>query len=211
MRGGVPLRRARANYAVYVGNGPEVEVEEEDGELEIEGIETEGFTSDDDDKKVWGGRIGLIPIPKLEIGFSGATGKAGLFSPDGLIDGEPDRDYNVLGADLAWQFQNLDLRGEYVQQEIGSDSASAAPDEVTFESWYAQAAYKLLPTKFEGVIRYGDFDSPHADQDLKQLAVGINYLFASNVIAKFAYEFNDGESGAETDEDSLLLQMAYGF
>ena len=80
LRGGFPLGEMRANYAVYVGNGPTlaaaVEGQGGDYELAIEEVETEARTSDPDGKKSFGGRLGLLPFPGLEIGISAAKSKA---------------------------------------------------------------------------------------------------------------------------------------
>lgn len=215
LRGGFPLGNMKANYAVYVANGPELEAVTEGGEVELEGIMAEGPTRDADGKKVWGGRFGLLPFSDLELGLSLASGKIAVTRLDGAdpANSQPARDYDVLGADLNWHWGTLDVRSEYIRSRVGADnSASAtATGSATWRSWYAQAAYKFAPSKFEGVIRYTDFDSPHASEDQKQWALGLNYLFASNVVAKIGYEFNDGQSGAASDDDSLLLQMAYGF
>ena len=235
LRGGIPLGRGMfANYAVYVGNGPEILAEAEgaagetDFEFELDGVEAEGMNSDEDGEKVFGGRLGLLPFPGLEIGISGATGKATVTElehvdiesgflggteedAEAQLAGEPDRDYDVFGFDLAWQWRGLDLRGEYVKTEIGDEAGSVAADGAEWESWYTQAAYKFAPTKLEGVLRYTDFDAPHASAEQEQWMLGVNYLFASNVIAKFAYEFNDGQTGAVTDDDAFRAQLAYGF
>ncbi len=202
-RGGFPVGNPMfANYAVYVGNGPILEIE--DGE--IEAIEAEGRTSNDDDRFVLGGRFGLLPLPMLEIGLSGATGKvAGEDEPSAR------RDYTVLGADVAWIRNNFRMRGEYTKQKVGSESSSEAPDSTDWEAWYAQVAYRLRPTKWEGVVRYTDYDSPHRSDDQKQWALGINYLFAPNAMVKFAYNFNDGQDGSDADENSFQAQFAYGF
>lgn len=214
LRGGFPLGSVRSNYALYVSNGPELDAATEDGNVELEGIMAEGRTSDVDGDKVVGGRFGLLPIPELEVGLSFATSKAAITSLDSAsISDEPSRDYDVYGGDFAWQQRNLSLRGEYVQTKIGADSSggTTASDGAKWKTWYTQASYKFLPTKFEGVVRYTDFNSPHAAEDQKQSALGVNYLFASNVMAKFAYEFNDGEAGAPADNNSFLAQIAYGF
>lgn len=214
LRGGFPLGGVRSNYALYVSNGPELEAETDGTDVELEGIMAEGRTADADGDKVFGGRFGLLPIPELEVGLSFATGKAAVTSLDATgISGEPSRDYDVVGGDFAWQWRNLNLRGEYVQTEVGDDSSGSttASDGAKWETWYTQASYKFLPTKFEGVMRYTDFDSPHAAQDQKQWALGVNYLFASNVIGKLAYEFNDGQADAPADNNSFLAQIAYGF
>lgn len=70
VRGAVPFGAMRATYDVWVGNGPRLNGAGD----EIEMIETEGATSNADGKKVWGGRIGLFPLPKLELALSAARG-----------------------------------------------------------------------------------------------------------------------------------------
>lgn len=212
LRGGFPLGAMRANYAAFVANGPELEAVTEDGEVELEAIGTEGFANDADGNKVIGGRFGLLPMPGLEIAISLASGEVAVTTLDGsAINGNPSRDYDVIGADFNWQWGNVDLRGEYVKQKVGASSSGLAAERAEWKSWYTQAAYKFLPTKWEGVVRYSDFDSPHPSEDQEQWAIGANYLFAANVIAKIAYESNESQPGAAADEDRILLQMAYGF
>ena len=210
------------NYSLFVGNGPELELEghhddegaeeghdegaeeEEEEESEIEGIETEGFGRDIDDNKVFGGRIGFLPIPNMEIGFSGATG-------DVALENDVDRDYEVLGADFFGRWKNLDVRAEWIQHKVGANESSIAPEGQEWEAWYVQGSYKLLPTKIELVARYSDFDSTHASQARNQWAFGINYLFANQAMVKLAYEINDAFTGLPADENRLMLQLAYGF
>jgi hypothetical protein len=201
LRGGLPFGNNQfMNYAAYVGNGPLLEVD--DGE--IEAVETEGKVSNPEDNFTFGGRLGFLPLPGLEVGLSGIC-------CDAALEGEADRDYNVIGVDASWQWQALNLRGEYVRTKVGALAASIAPDAQEWEAYYVQAAYKILPTKFEAVARYSDYDSTHNSQDQRQWALGLNYLFAPQALAKLAYEFNDGQTGARTDDDSLLLQLSYGF
>ena len=215
LRGGFPLGAARANYAVYLSNGPELEAVEEDEEMELEGVMADGNARDLDGDKALGARFGLLPLPGLEVGVSAATGKAAVTSLDGenLSSADPSRDYDVLGADLTGHWHGFDVRAEYVQTEIGDDrsAATTASEGARWKTWYTQIAYQFPPTKLEGVLRYGEFDSPHLSEDQKQWALGVNYLFAPQVIAKLAYHFNDGRSGERSDEDSLQIQMSYGF
>ena len=245
VRGGFQMGSMFANYAAYVGNGPELNATFEDEEFELEGIVAEGFGKDNDGEKVFGGRIGFLPLPGLEIGISAATGKAtvtaielahhGEEEPDEHGDEEPDehdedeeggdepgfafdlsnepaRDYDVYGFDFAWGLSNFRLRGEYVKTKVGADDVgiTASPG-ASWKSWYTQAAYMIPRTKWEPVLRYTDFDSPHSSQDQKQWAVGLNYLFSASVIGKFTYEFNDGEEHSEADVNRWMLQLAYGF
>tara|TARA_R110002073_G_scaffold336235_1_gene531142 strand:+ start:4353 stop:5573 length:1221 start_codon:yes stop_codon:yes gene_type:complete len=203
LRGGFPVSETiNANYALYVSNGPILELNGAGDE--IEAVEYNASTNDADDNKTFGGRVALTPLPNTEIGFSGAFG-------DIAIPGESDRDYDVIGADFFTRWKGFDLRGEYVRQQVAALVTSAAPDSQEWEALYTQLSYKFLPTKFEAVVRYGDYNSNHADQAQEQWALGLNYLFAPNAIAKMSYEFNDGLAGTTTDQDQLLIQLTYGF
>jgi len=206
LRGGFNVMQSgRANYAVYVGNGPLIELDA--GEGEVEAVEAEGLASNADGELVWGGRLGILPVPGLEFGISGAWGDVGPEGEESLL-----RDYRAFGVDAAYQIGSAwDFRGEYIRQRVGSQAASVAPDAATFKAWYVQGSYKFLPSKWEVVARYGDYESPHASQNQEQWAIGANYLFASNAIAKFGYESNDGLKGAATDDDRFLIQLTYGF
>lgn len=224
LRGGFPMGGMRANYAVYVSNGPELNAEAEDDgaggfEYALDGVAAEGFGVDQDGEKTWGGRIGLLPIPSVEIGFSIATGMATVTNieadsepPAGLITGEMARDYDVIGADFVWYTGNMSLRGEYVKTEVGEAATGITASEAAdWTTWYTQVAYRLPDTKWEGVLRYSDYDSPHASVDQKQTAIGVNYLVSNNFIAKLTHELNDGLDGADSDLDRTMLQLAYGF
>jgi len=233
VRGGFPLGSMRANYAVYASNGPEINSEAEDDGAggvegyELDGVAAEGFGADRDGEKTYGGRFALLPIPSVEIGLSVATGKAtvtnvegdedALTSPPlGPIAGETPRDYDVMGADFVWFTGNMSLRGEYVKTEIGKSATDVtASDGAEWTTWYTQAAYRLPDTKWEGVLRYTDYDSPHDSVDQQQTALGINYLVANNFIVKLTHEFNDGKTvdgeKSAADADLTVLQLAYGF
>lgn len=208
LRGGWPMGAARGNYAVYVGNGPELEAMGG----EIEEIMTEGFTRNQDGKKVVGARVGILPIPRLEIGVSAASGEATVTMNGGAaLTGDPVRDYDALGADFTYSTGGLKFLAEYIRQEIGDASGSVAPTGGDWKTWYTQASYLFPQTKWEGVLRYADFDSLHASQDQKQTAVGVNYWFAPQAAAKLTFESNDGQTGTAADANRILAQIAYGF
>jgi len=227
VRGGFPLGGMRATYAIYSSNGPELKSETENElEFELDGVDAEGFGADRDGEKTFGGRFAILPVSSLEIGFSIATGKASVtllegnavdspaagLEPGAVFSAEEARDYDVTGADFVWFNGNMSFRGEYVKTEVGEASAGiTAGEAATWESFYTQFAYRLPATKWEGVIRYSDFDSPHNNLDVTQTMLGINYLVSNNFIAKLGYEMNDGTNGASSDDDRTLLQLAYGF
>jgi hypothetical protein len=210
LRGGFALAKDRLwTYAVFVGNGPELTAEA--GRLSV--VEARGFARDADRSKVLGGRVSLIPLTGLEIGVSGAQGKAAVTRSDEQdITNDPKRTYQALGADVGWKWgKSWDFRGEYVRQKLGSAAASLAPEAATWKAWYLQAAYLWPDTPLELVARYGQFRSPDAAMEQDQAALGINYRLTASAIAKFGYEFNDGAAGEDTDGNRWLLQLAYGF
>ena len=207
VRGGFPLSLGQGmyvNYAAYVGNGPKLELTESGDE--IDAIAAEGFTSDEDGNKIFGGHIGLLPVPNVEIGLSAAGGDVALVLPN-----EPDRSYRIYGADFATHWHNFSFRAEWIRQSMGGEAASAVPDKFVLDAWYTQLAYRILSTDFEAILRYGEFDSPHPDQAQDQLALGLDYWFNSHTVAKLAYEFNDGATGEAVNDDRLILQLGYGF
>ena len=220
LRGGIPLSGSmRANYALFTANGPTLLVDDDPGqEVEIE-METEAAASNGDGNMVYGGRVGFLPVPALELGLSGALGKVGVAEGHDVSDlaaGEPDRDYTVLGADAVYNLDTLQLRGEFIQQTVGSEANSAVAggavtEELEYTAWYAQAAYRVPDTKWEGVARIGDLDTPNADANRSQWSVGVNYLFANNVIIKAAYTVDDYDYNAINDDERFNIQLAYGF
>ena len=208
LRGGAPLGAARMNYAVYVGNGPELEA---DGG-EIEAIMTDGVTRNQDGKKVVGARVGILPIPRLEIGVSAASGEATVTTNGGTaLTGDPVRDYDAFGLDFSYSTGGLKLLAESMRQEVGATSGGVAPMGGDWKTWYAQVSYLVPQTKWEGVLRYADYDSPHPSQDQKQKALGVNYWIAPHAAAKLTFESNDGQAGTATDANRILAQIAYGF
>ena len=228
LRGGFPVGGIRTNYSLYVSNGPELKSETEDEiDFEIDGVAADGFGADRDGDKTWGGRFGILPMSSLEIGVSFATGKAAVtvleandvsppssgLEPGTEFSGEALRSYDVTGADFVWFSGSMSLRGEYIKTEIGEASTGTTAGEGgVWEAVYTQLAYRLPDTKWEGVLRYGDFDAPGLNRDQTQTTVGINYLVTNNFIAKVTYEFNKGEvDGSMADNDRLLTQLAYGF
>ncbi len=232
LRGGFHVGGMKANYAIYIGNGPELKAEvEDDGAgavdtIEYDGIEAEGFGADRDSEKVFGGRFGILPMPSLEIGVSFLSGKASVTEYEDLdtslftITMPPDLDtttfaastYDVTGMDVSWRNKEMDVRYEYVKSELGGTNIGGFDIEAaTWQTWYAQLAYKFPGAKYEAVVRYTDFDSPGTARDIQQTALGFNYLFTNNFVGKLGYESNDNPNAGLDADNRWLLQLAYGF
>ena len=122
------------------------------------------------------GRFGFIPFAGFELGLSAASGKATVTSIENgdssLLNNEGARDYDVISADFSWQYKTFNLRGEYVETEVGEDIPEAEPlplKELPGKTWYTQGSYRFSQSQWELVARYSDFDSPHNSQDQKQV------------------------------------------
>lgn len=227
LRGGFYLGDIKANYSLYVGNGPEVKAEiEDDGAggvdaIEFDGVEAEAFGADADGDKVFGGRLGLFPLNSLEVGLSFLSGDATVTEYEGgdptggsapSLDGINGSAYDVIGFDVSYQRKVLDLRYEYVSTEMSATNIGGFDLQAAeWTTWYAQLAYRFLPSKYEAVIRVSEFDSPHNSSDQEQLAVGLNYLFSNNFIGKLGFESNDNPNAGQIAYDRWMLQLAYGF
>jgi len=209
LRGGLNYgQQGKFTYAAYIGNGPEIVAE--DGE--IHAIETAGFAGNADGEFVFGGRVSFLPMPKLEIGISAAAGDVAVVVNDGVdFEGDALRDYTVFGMDAGYRVGKFDLRAEYISQELGAEVTSIAPEGAKWESWFVQSAYRFGQTKWEGVLRYTDYTSPHADESQEQLAFGVNYLLTPSAMIKLAYESNSGLANELADDDRILVQVAYGY
>jgi len=210
LRGGYPMGKGTANYAVYVANGPALEADSYAAPTSIEKIETPGIGADGDGNKVVGGRFGIyLPASKLDLGVSAASGKASLWDTSTTpISFKDAHDYTAAGVDFTYRPGNFDIRGEVAQQKIGDTGVVSGG---TWQSWYLQGAYRPAGSKFEYVARYADYTTPDAATSDKQTAIGVNYLFSSNVMAKLAVVNDDYTDPATTDTSSVMFQMAYGF
>ena len=218
LRGGFSLGTADANYAVYMGNGVAAEVAADEGEIEM--IESPGMNANGSDGNNVGGRFGLYyPSIKLDLGLSWATGKVSEMETETTITIDTNdiadvssettfsnsRDWDFIGADITWHHGGLDIRAEYVKQTIGALASSEAPEETELSAYYAQIAYRFLPTKWEAVARTSEYKL--GDKTMTRSNVGINYIFASNIVGKLAFENNTNMSVT----DRVLVQLAYGF
>ncbi|WP_428406795.1 hypothetical protein [Hyphococcus sp.] len=164
LRGGFLIGKDMiATYSLAVGNGPRLSHEG--------GIAFEAKGGDDNSNKAISGRIGLLPLPYLEVGGSFLIGDVSgtLQAEEGGADGhgaeygeeEPlppeieelmptDAKVTLWGVDAAYTRGSWNLRAEYLNAKRdpmntafeGSGGVAALP-ELALEAWYGQIAYRL--------------------------------------------------------------------
>lgn len=209
LRGGLPkIAGLRSNYVLFVSNAP-VYGKTEDGAVEGS-IDAEGKVTSNGAQPTVGVRYALNPLSQMEIGISGAVGE--------IVDTNNTksvRDYNVFDVDFMYNIDALSLKAEYVKQIIGTSTINSIdPDGGEWQAWYAQASYQFTQFPVEPVLRYSDYHNPETKRN--QLVLGLNYLLANNLIAKFAYQFNSNEDATiaatdVTNSDIFRAQLAFGF
>ena len=206
LRGGLPkIADTRSNYAVFISNAPTFGIAA-DGDVVIG---AEGKTGTVDNAYIVGGRYAINPVGNMEIGISLATGDISeeLASGEDIL-----RNYDVFGTDMMWNIDSFSIKAEYIQQKIGENDLSLL-EGGTWKAWYTQFSYQFDSVKLEPVVRYSDYHNPEVNKN--QLALGLNYLFANNLIAKIAYEINTDEDDSSVESSAnnnrFLAQFAFGF
>ena len=221
LRGAAPIGSTRINYAIYVANGPALTTDSMDdaGKLNFDN------TNDNNHNKAVGGRVGWLPIPELEVGYSiqfAQVNPSGFEDTNALlqaVDVSYRRDIDQIGG-------TIDLRCEWVWSQV--DKATYDPSgalgfgPVTFSNnrnaGYAQVSYR--PTKMDNkflrslefVCRFDMLDVPSrapGSFDEKRWAFGIDYWVTPSFVVKTAYEVDD-RKGAP-DQNAFFLQGAMGF
>jgi hypothetical protein len=224
-RGGIPAGPTTFNYAVYVSNGPELNTGEDEAD-EAGLLHFENF-GDVNNNKAVGGRVGFLPIPEVELGFSWNWGRV---NPSGSDVG--DADAFLWGFDVSYVQEVdvlaglFDVRFEYARSDV---------DDVTYDptgalgfgplsydnvrdGLYIQVAYR--PTKcdikflrdFEVVGRYDYLNLPAGapeSEDHERWSIGLNYWLNPSTVIKLSYQRLDVEE--EPDVDSFLAMFAVGF
>lgn len=223
-RGGVPVGSTMFNYAIYLSNGAALNTGEDESD-EAGMLHFENFSDINNNKSV-GGRVGFLPIPEVEFGFSFNWGKV---NPSGSEVG--DVDAFIWGLDFTWVQEVdflaglFDVRFEFARSEV--DDAIFDPTGAVFgplffdnnrDGLYAQIAYR--PTKagieflrdFEFVGRYDYLNLPAGapeEADHERWSVGVNYWLSPSTVLKFTYERLEVEG--EPDTDAFLAMFAIGF
>lgn len=155
-------------------------------------------TSDNNDNKMIGARIGMVRGGDFEVYLSGFHA---MYDPGDFLD--------YYGTNLAveWRPGPYEIRGEGILQW---QEFTGETEFETLESpgYYLQASRRF--GSLEPVLRWSHLPDATVDgaavrHEVRQLALGLEYWLAPSVPLKAAYEINlDGD-------ERVLFQWAYGF
>jgi hypothetical protein len=219
-RGAIPVGSTKFTYDVYLTNGPQLIT---DDPAAAGTLNFDDFTDFNNNKAV-GGRIGFLPAPNVEMGYSIQYSKPGA---------DPYSDVTALlqAVDLNWRQEVhplagvFDIRGEWVWSNVGTatydptGTLGFGPLTIGNHSngGYAQFCYRptLVTNKiirnFELVSRFDylstPIGSPGGEREHRE-TFGVDYWLAPNAVLKVAYELDNKTVG--DDQNQLLVQFGIG-
>jgi hypothetical protein len=222
-KGAIPSGTTRWTYDLYVANGPNLITSDSAtaGQLAFNDY------GDLNNNKAVGGRIGFLPIPELETGYSVQTSRvnpdgAGIPNAYALLQAV-DFHYKPVIDALDGQF---DLTSEWIWSHVsgGTYDPTAAfgfgPEMLARDDrngGYVSLCYR--PTKadseivrnFEFVSRYDVITSPlnspgglHEQRE----TLGVDYWFTPDIALQTAYEIDQEKVGP--DQDAFLVEIGVG-
>ena len=219
--GGFPVGPTKFNYAVYVENGPKLNTTDpnEAGRLEFDNL------TDINNNKGVGTRIGFLPIPELELGYSFQYAKVGEDVNASAYLHAVDLNYVRSCPHLKGV---VDVKAQWMWSQVSDVTYDTGSGPFTFnnrrDGGYAQIAYRpsLLKSKFlqnlEGVCRWDMINNPsgapaESASDETRWTLGLNYWLGSSTVIKAAYQFGDRTTPGEGRENvnAILFQAAMGF
>jgi hypothetical protein len=220
-RGALPAGKAKITYDVYVTNGPQLVTNDPDA---AGSLNFDDFT-DLNGNKAAGGRIGIIPLPDLEAGYSIQYSQP---NPSGF----PRAHALLQAVDFSYRPDVkalrgvVDVRAEYVWSDV-SKATYDPTGRLGFgptsfsnhsEGAYAQLAYRPIHLsnaflrKLEYVGRWDFLNTPlksPAGEHEQRWEVGVDYWLASNAVFKISYEWDHRKVGK--DQDGFQAQFGLGF
>lgn len=164
---------------------------------------------ENNDNKNVGGRLGLVPMPGLELGFSYTVQE---------YDNHQKYQLDFWGTDLSFNKRissgEIDLRGEYLESHV--EQSRMRGGNYRRHGWYFQTAYKhfynrKLLDHLEYIVRYDSLDdnsNARNYRDVRRWALGINWSPIKNLRFKTEYEIND-EKYHEIPNNGLFWQLEY--
>lgn len=226
LRGGIPIGPTKLGYSVFAVNAPALQVDP--ATVPANGLGAFEFDNFDNVGRhiAYGGRIGFLPVPELELGY-------GLEYAAVTPPGSPDHVSALLqSVDLSYVRDSAALKGtvnlkaQWVWSHVGNyvyDPASVVGGPFVFNNsrngGYAQFAYRpsmvenSILRNIEPVFRFDMLNQQKtsAGFDEWRYTVGLNYWLAPSSVLKAAYVF-DHERGLNADPHDLIeLQFATGF
>ena len=186
-----------------------------------------GNFRDNNNNKGFGFRLGFLPIPEFEVGYSFFTGRV---DDSGGVFSDVDTTMQAIDFRYAREFDaikgRIDLLGEFVWVDTDDEVFTGSLLPFTFDNkrrgWFVQAAYR--PTQvdvqwgdkfelrnLEFVARYDWLREPGPGSlgtDDQRITLGLTYWLKPSVAFKVAYVLDD--ANGDRNQDGFFVQAAFG-
>jgi len=221
-RGAAPvLGTSKLVYDLYLTNGPQLITKDP---AAAGSLNFDDFTDLNDSKAV-GGRIGFLPIPQLEMGYSfqyAETAPSGFGQKvDALlqaVDANWKQDIRPIGGTMQvtaeWIWSSVDRTTYDAHGALGFGPLSFSNYR---QGGYVTVAYRpsLAENKIirnlEFVVRYDTVRIPiraPGGGNEQRVAFGVDYWLTPSAVLKVAYEIDDNKAGP--DANAFFVQFGIG-
>lgn len=220
IHGAIPIGSMTLEYAAFVANAPQLVTS---GNLsEIGTLSFDNFDNADGHVS-YGGHVGFLPIPQIEIGYGiqhsgvgprGNTVNATLQSVDFSVTDDSEMLKGLISFRAQWVWSQV---GNLTYDRDGSDGFGPLTFSNNRNGGYAQLSYR--PSRLdnflkdvEPVVRFDDLTQRRTPDgfDERRWTFGLNYWVTPSTVLKVAYEV-DHKSGGNPRENSIMVQAATGF
>lgn len=220
LRGAIPIGSMTLEYAAFVANAPQLVTS---GDLsEIGTLSFDNFDNADGHIS-YGGHVGFLPIPQIEIGYGiqhsgvgprGNTVNATLQSVDLSVTDDSEMLKGLINFRAQWVWSQV---GNLTYDRDGSDGFGPLTFSNNRNGGYAQLSYR--PSRLdnflkdvEPVVRFDNLAQRHTPDgfDERRWTFGLNYWVTPSTVLKVAYEV-DHKSGGNPRENAIMVQAATGF
>lgn len=179
--GALPL----LNYNLYIVNG----MGQDGSGAPVNQLE------DNNSAKTVGGRIGILPIKDLELGFSYLRGP--------YLDGSAKQDLCRTGGDIQFTYEPVHIKGEFVR---GKEEILGG-GENEHEGFYLQVLGDATQNVY-GVARYG-YWKPKGGDRVTRITIGLGYDLAENISLRSEYQINNETPSVNDNLFSMQVVMSF--
>ena len=154
-------------------------------------------TSDKNEEKDLAARIVFHPLKGFDIGGSFYNGVGNFGKPSA------NQNRDRIGAEFAYQYESLSLKGEYIAGEDG---------DIKKDGWYVQTGYFFLPKTVQGVVKFDTFDpdTESGKDETDVITFGVNWFFNKWAFLQVNYEMRN-EHGEDVNNDAVIAQLTLQF
>jgi len=224
IRGGFALvGNSKMEYAVYAGNSPRLET----GDTEDAGILFDDNLTDTKDSKVVGARVGFLPFPELEVGFSVLTGHVGdagtpfsglrmaMYGLDAQYVRDSDLLYGTVSVFGQWAWSSV-TRATYTVNAVPFNFPNHRQGGYLQGSYRPSKAESPILKNFEVIVRYDVLHRPNGAPDPvddHRTTIGLDYWITPSAVVKLAYEWDKRmqPGGGLINPNGVVIQFAMGF